>query len=178
MQRGIMDIQYILVDTSSSAHWWDSIPALASGVIALCALGVSLYQAYLSRLHNRLSVMPHLALHVEQSPGQYKIQLRNDGIGPAIITSASIMNRGKLVEGIGLPLIGNAIALVPGCTLLESEFFKPEFVLPADKEIAITTIQHNPIITDFDAYLSGHLELTITYKSAYGEMLILESERP
>lgn len=98
-QRDIMDIQYILVDTSSSADWWDRIPAIASGLIALCALGVSLYQVYLSRLHNRLSEMPHLALHVEQSLGQYKIQLRNDGIGPAIITSASIMNRGKISRG-------------------------------------------------------------------------------
>ncbi len=88
------------------------------------------------------------------------------------------MNRGKLVPGVGLPLIDNAIALVPECKLIESEFFKPEFVLPSGKEIAIATIEHNPIITDFDEYLSNHLELTISYKSAYGEVMILESERP
>lgn len=172
-----MEIQYIYVEAATSTDWWEPVLAVASGIVALCALGASLYQAYLSRLHNRLSVKPHLALHVEQSPGQYKIELRNDGIGPAIITSAVIMNRGSSVQGVGLPLIANAVANVPECSLVESEFFKPDFVLPAGKSIAIATIEHNPIISDFDDYLSGHLELTITYESAYGEKFTLESER-
>lgn len=88
------------------------------------------------------------------------------------------MNRGAVVPGDGLALIANAVALVPECKLVQSEFFKPDFVLPAGKEIAIATIEHNPIITNFDTYLSGHLELNITYKSAYGEKFTFESERP
>ncbi|WP_144180454.1 MULTISPECIES: hypothetical protein [unclassified Pseudomonas] len=173
-----MEFQYIYVEAATSTDWWEPVLAVASGIVALCALGASLYQAYLSRLHNRLSVKPHLALHFEQRPGIYKIELRNDGIGPAIITSASLMNRGAVVPGDGLALIANAVALVPECKLVQTEFFKPDFVLPAGKEIAIATIEHNPIISDFNAYLSGHLELNITYKSAYGEKFTFDSERP
>lgn len=88
------------------------------------------------------------------------------------------MNRGAVVPGDGLALIANAVALVPECKLVQTEFFKPDFVLPAGKEIAIATIEHNPIISDFNAYLSGHLELNITYKSAYGEKFTFDSERP
>ena len=35
-------------------------------IIAICALGLTFYQAYLSRKHNRLSLKPHLTrfIHV------------------------------------------------------------------------------------------------------------------
>ena len=63
-------------------------------IIALCALGFTIYQAFVQRAHNILSVQPHLTSfsheHVENGVGKLHLQLMNNGLGPAYIKSFSI----------------------------------------------------------------------------------------
>ena len=65
--------------------------AFSSAVVALCALGVSLWQGYLARRHAIISVTPHLDIfvHTSQTDESF-IEVRNGGIGPAFITSIEI----------------------------------------------------------------------------------------
>jgi hypothetical protein len=69
--------------------------ALASAVVALCALGTSIWQGFLSRRHNILSVRPHIeiVLRAKDDP-VFAIDLINNGLGPAFIAKLS-MRRGS-----------------------------------------------------------------------------------
>ncbi len=77
--------------------WW-LIKESATTVIAICAFFLSIYQAYATRKHNRLSVKPHLTsftrrtLDLTVNPGHGKIDfsLVNNGLGPAIINDFKV----------------------------------------------------------------------------------------
>lgn len=73
------------------------ITAIAGVVVALCALGISLWQARKSHLHSLVSVKPILELiyhdHNELDLKTYKFSLfiNNVGLGPAKITSIKFL---------------------------------------------------------------------------------------
>ncbi|MGH8477379.1 MAG: hypothetical protein ACRER2_16715, partial [Methylococcales bacterium] len=65
--------------------------ALASAVTALSALGVSVWQGYIAREHNKRSVLPILYIDKEMREGSdIELTALNHGVGPAIIKSFSI----------------------------------------------------------------------------------------
>jgi hypothetical protein len=72
---------------------------IASAVIASCALWFSIWQAAQQRRHNRLSVKPHLATWTYRDPqkGTFKVELINNGLGPAHIERFSLE-----LDGVGL----------------------------------------------------------------------------
>ena len=60
--------------------------AAAGAVIALLSLFATMWFAFLTRRHNRLSVRPYLDHHLLTSPtGPVTFKLLNAGIGPAIV---------------------------------------------------------------------------------------------
>lgn len=70
--------------------------ATAAALIALFAFLVAIWQAYISRKHNRLSVKPKLDLYtlcIDSEP--IKIQLMNYGLGPAVISDITYEIGGK-----------------------------------------------------------------------------------
>ena len=58
-------------------------------MVAICALFLTVYQAYLSRRYNRISVAPKLSSFAsrdsDQGLGEIHIKLCNNGLGPALI---------------------------------------------------------------------------------------------
>lgn len=70
--------------------------ALASAVVAGCALGVTFWQAHLMRQHNKLSVRPMLATmernDTKDNAGYVEFELKNCGVGPAIIKNFVLLN--------------------------------------------------------------------------------------
>ncbi|WP_085625592.1 MULTISPECIES: hypothetical protein [unclassified Pseudomonas] len=138
--------------------------------ISVLALGTTLWQARLARAHNKLSVRPYLAGHSSWTKdGIYRLNLRNDGLGPAIITGARVYRDGVLVEGEGPPLVEKAFEGIPGCELLEHEFFYLEFVIPAGHCVEICSVKFGPEISDVDTFLASRIMLELDYKSAYEE---------
>lgn len=147
-------------------------------LISLLALGATMWQAHLARVHNKLSVRPYLAGHSSWTEdGVYRLELRNDGLGPAIITGARVYRDGALVEGEGPPLVEKAFEGIPGCRLLGHEFFYLEYVVPAGHSVEICTVQFNPEISDIDTFFASRLMLELDYKSAYEEPLPMYSTR-
>ena len=71
--------------------------ALASVVIALCALGLTLTDSIENRRHNRLSVKPFVSLYSDFDPvhDDAGLVLRNVGLGPAIITDFQLFCDGR-----------------------------------------------------------------------------------
>lgn len=69
--------------------------ALASAFVALCALGVTLWQGRQNHKHNKLSVRPLLATmeqhHTKENIGYVAFELINCGVGPAIIKNFALL---------------------------------------------------------------------------------------
>lgn len=61
------------------------VASASAGIIALCALAVSAYQAKLSREQQRMSVWPYLMQYNSGRGGGYYREVQNAGLGPAII---------------------------------------------------------------------------------------------
>lgn len=86
-------------------------------VIALCALAATIWQAAISRRHNKLSVRPVLTLYRRDIDGV--IYVRNNGSGPAIIKSYEIWKNGALVDEEHLPkLLPHAFEALDSLTRL------------------------------------------------------------
>lgn len=70
--------------------------AISAIVIALASLLVAVWQAALTRKHNKLSVKPHLTLESVMSTGHdIEVLLCNNGIGTACLKSFNIVIEGK-----------------------------------------------------------------------------------
>lgn len=162
----VYDISYYCLAESSEP---DLAPWVAIFVSAL-ALGAIFWQAYISRKHNELSVRPHLAGHASlDREGVYRLILRNDGLGPAIVTGARVFREGRLILGEGPQLIVNAFDGLPHCKLVGHEFFYPEYVIPAGRKVEVCAVKFEVDVGDVDEYLAGLLLLELDYKSAYNK---------
>jgi hypothetical protein len=71
--------------------------AALSVFIALCALGVSIYNIWQTRRHYRLSVRPYLRFVISYGTKNipFGVHLANNGIGPAILTDLRIFLDGQ-----------------------------------------------------------------------------------
>lgn len=85
-------------------------------IIALCALGFTVYQAWLTRRHNPLAVMPHLdwsrARRRDENGLALRLLLKNTGIGPAIIQRRAFFFNGATISVTGNDLIENSLLAV------------------------------------------------------------------
>lgn len=70
-------------------------------IVGVAALYFTYYQIEMSRKHSRLSVKPHLNINYVSDSGKMCFELENNGIGPAIIKTYSI-----LINGVRHDLIG------------------------------------------------------------------------
>ena len=68
-----------------------TIISIVSAAIALIALGTSLWNAHVTREHNKLSVIPNLIVHHDINSERLTFTLENNGIGPAIIKNFSLV---------------------------------------------------------------------------------------
>lgn len=161
----VYDVHYFFEIENTDVDWaaWGAV------LISILALGVTFWQAHLARRHNKLSVRPYLAGHTSCSDTTYSLEIRNDGLGPALLTAVRVYRDGKLIEGEGTQLVDNAFSGVPGCKLEGREFFYPVFVLPAGQSINVFTVKYDPAIDDIELYLASRLCLEIEYKSSYEE---------
>jgi len=65
----------------------ETLISLSAAAISLSAFGVALWQGYVTRKHNRLSVKPMLHFDLGMIGGDFVLQLKNTGVGPALITN-------------------------------------------------------------------------------------------
>ncbi|MET0013052.1 MAG: hypothetical protein ABW088_05310 [Sedimenticola sp.] len=79
---------------------WNFIGCYVSEIIALCAFGIAVWQGYVIRAHNKISVRPHIIVEpiVQWNEPQVQILLENVGIGPAMIKSYKVLLDGEEVD--------------------------------------------------------------------------------
>lgn len=76
------------------------VVAVAAALIALCSLGATIWQGWISRSHNRLSVRPMLVWvrdrTLDESGITLRFSIKNLGVGPAIVKEQSFKLNGDV----------------------------------------------------------------------------------
>jgi len=159
-----------------NADDWSVITGISTAVIALCALGLSIWQGVLARKHNRLSFRPHLTTwtHSDAEKGVYVFEIINNGIGPAIIEEFSIKVDGKLISGEGAESIEKALKItIPNLPYkAQQSYLGTGYVMAAKERCTVFAVQFSgqPLPSkDLVEYAFNRGDLEISYKSFYGE---------
>ncbi|OLQ81669.1 hypothetical protein BIT28_14190 [Photobacterium proteolyticum] len=145
--------------------------ALASGVVALCALATTAYQAYLSRQHNRLSLAPHLfaTTHIDKLDQVARTVLINGGTGPAYVKGYKIIHNSEEVtldslDKSILPKMFSGIKHAYNFLHLQDY----QVVLPGDKLDVIHFSFPEHIVSENTMFIIQDFDLVIEYECAYG----------
>lgn len=152
------------------------IIAASSAVIALCAMAVTVWQGWISREHNKLSVQPHLDISLDFVEGQtVNINISNYGIGPALLKGLKC----KVNEGaweINKPTDYNPVfnALnMPLSTMRHSLVcFDSSSVIGVNKTENLMSFPGSETNNDLNKKLIkglSALEITIDYSCIYGK---------
>ena len=76
----------------------DKIISMSAMVVAVASIVISVWQGFENRNHNRLAVRPRLEISYTIQDSSFGFQLKNNGLGPAILTSRSIIIDGNEYE--------------------------------------------------------------------------------
>jgi len=155
---------------------WQVITGIATAVIALCALALSIWQGMQTRRHNRLSFRPHLTpwTNRDAEKGFYTIELINNGIGPALIEEFLVKVDGKVISGQGVEPIEKGLKIIFPNLEYKSllGYVAKGYSMVAKEKVTIVAIQFlkQPFPTlEFMDRASNRVSLDIPYKSFYGE---------
>ena len=89
---------------------WNLIADNSSMIIAISALVLTVWQAYITRQHNKLTVAPYLTTwsQADDENGFYSIEIMNNGIGPALIKAFQVFVDGVEIKGPDSELVDKA----------------------------------------------------------------------
>ena len=162
-----------------------------SQVIALCALGLTFYQGYQTRRHNRLSVRPQL--HTSTGKESFRgnnitvceAYLANKGLGPAVINRFEVVKDDVPIEilepndisKIFTDIFGQGCLVNDECSYMV--FREKSILAKDDKElIAKVVFKMGDNLSDeqLDEKLSS-IHLRVGYESIYGEQSVYDSRQ-
>jgi hypothetical protein len=156
-----------------SSHRWATISAIRARtlIIAVCALGTSLWQGYTIQKHNRLMVQPILDEEVNTDlDGKWDSYVLNSGLGPAKVVRADYRVDGKAVADLGAAL--KALGEPADCYGTGSlvHFYRvnqrQQVLRTLDKRCGKTPEQLSQLL--------ARLEITLHYESLYGDKATLK----
>jgi hypothetical protein len=92
-----------MADTQDSRFRWADLLPWSAFLISMTSLGFTIYQGWLSRQHDRMSVRPFL--HLQRFGGKsalstFGISVENNGVGPAVIDRLDIVYNNHAMESI------------------------------------------------------------------------------
>jgi hypothetical protein len=153
----------------------------AEALIALSALGLAIWQGIVQRLHNRLSVKPHLMFDriTQNHSPQIQIFLTNKGIGPAVITKFLISLDGKEVDVSPQSVWNNILGQLQILAVWGGGkiYFAGEAISAGGNEkifaMKTTHAETDPGFSTDDAFKElDRLQIEVKYESIYGDKFI------
>jgi hypothetical protein len=144
------------------------VVAICATVIAVLSLTVSVYEARVTRRHDRISVRPFLALRVGLRQGQVAgLQLTNAGLGPAAITKTVLTLDGESLgefSEVSVNELRSRLSIRPAAvtfrkTILATDY--DQFLLSVDP---FDPTEH----AEFADLVKHRLGMEIHYESLYG----------
>lgn len=159
-----------------NADDWQVVTGISSAVIALCALGLSVWQGILARKHNRLSFRPHFTTwtHSNAEKGFYTVELINNGIGPAIIEEFTIKVDGRLVSGGKAEILEKALKIVLPNLRYRSQlsYLGKDYSMAPKERCTVFAVEFldQPLPSkEFVEHAMNRGDLDVSYKSFYDE---------
>lgn len=151
-----------------------------SGVAAVCAGIVTLYEIHATRKHNRLSVKPFLTDHTHTDRTDNgvveKFELTNNGLGPALIKKFEIIKDGQPLQYKDEDDLQAQIQkFLPAGNITHIKIFTDLSAIAANENNIILQISvPNGDISKCKKLqdLAPQLSLRIEYESMYGEKLV------
>lgn len=155
------------------------IISISAIFIALCALGVSIWEGYETRKNNRLSMTPKLEFFISWIVGDNLtgISIQNNGLGPAIINTCEIHFEDKVYSVTEFAeLVGGIIAKdeqapknirINGCDLSHNSTF-----IATEKVPFIWLNEDSSKYKENIRYLQkliSKINIKIEYKSIYNQ---------
>ena len=147
----------------------NTVIAVCATVIAVAALGVSVYEARATRTYNRHSVRPILELttifHVGDTAG---LRLTNFGLGPAAIIGSSLTFDGKQLgefSEANVNEVRDTLSIRPSATTLGGR----PFLNTGYGEYLLSVKSYDPQLHgEFYELVRRRLQVEIQYESLYG----------
>lgn len=154
----------------------ETVAAISSAIIALCALGYTVWQGKQLQKHNKLSFRPHLTSwsHRNSDQGVYVVDVINNGLGPAIIENFEVFLDGKLIQGEGTEPIAKALnILFPNVGFQAHQTHMANgYCMAAKEECRILAIKFKapvPLAEEAIEHAFQRADLIIKYRSFYEE---------
>jgi hypothetical protein len=153
--------------------------ALASAVVALCALGVTFWQGYLMRQHNKISVRPKLTAteNYEDTDKARAIsfELINSGFGPAIIKDFILVYDGEEVSRNNRKTYDDFLRKkTRAFTDVNIFFFVPDSSLLMNERCELFSFRYKH---GQDASFIHKLNLRVSYQSIYEDETFMYDSR-
>ncbi|WP_020606135.1 hypothetical protein [Spirosoma spitsbergense] len=150
----------------------NTIISITATIVSVCALFLSVYQTMLSRQQQSTSVWPKLVIsNAYFNDGDfYWLDIRNVGIGPAIIKDVTIEQAGKpyqsMNEYVTYALTTNAVK--DSTFSLDYSELDVEDVIPQGEKKRLIDVKGKEATRLF-LEKRKQFRLTVTYASIYGE---------
>lgn len=154
--------------------------SISSLIIALCALVFTIWQTYIQRAHNRLSVKPHLFTFTTKDRhnnlARLQILLKNNGLGPAFINKFQVYYKGQECEpDVAINAVLGEWAKNSSRTVLGEAYAMPE--KETEVLLSVTFPAESDEVVDEIEKKIDQLDLVIEYSSAYEKMEAYDSRK-
>ncbi|EJG0880343.1 hypothetical protein AB0559_004623 [Vibrio parahaemolyticus] len=156
-------------------------------LIALLAMVATFIQANISEEHNRRTVVPYLMFELssDREDGTAFVSIKNDGLGPAIITGIDFNVDGKIVSQLNEiswekldKTINEKLKVTIQHPDVSYKEVKGKLVIAAGESVEIMSVPSEKLNSDNQAVVEeifDFLSPSLCYRSIYGDKYFLRS---
>ncbi len=159
----------------------DRLLSLLAVVISLATFGIYFYQTHLIRIQQHASVWPNLEIsphvHLTKEKGDYRIQIENSGVGPAIIDEAFIIFKSKEYPFNFWKFFSQTYPLGKNTwNLTTVDLFKGKVIQPGKGLELVGSTDLETAQKLFDIFKTEPMPITfkIKYRSIYNDYWLIE----
>lgn len=157
----------------------DKVASFSAVLISLGTLLVFVYQTALIRQDQHMAVYPYLNMTNQNTgSGQYKFVLKNEGIGPAIITSVKITSPDKKVYHDFIQYVDDVFGDDDSVNYFHSNLLEG-VMIPEKETVYLIQTGDNKESTGRklrNLLNADQLKFEIEYQSVYGDKWVLYSD--
>jgi hypothetical protein len=156
--------------TKDEFYFWTTV---ATMTISICALGLSIWNGYQTRYHNKLAVKPYLKFVTVRHEGLFEFKLCNKGLGPAEIESFDVLIENVVTDVKGIKCFVESFCKSRNLVFNEvpkvAKLGKGMLMLPNEMvTIMKVSVTNNPISPIGDL-LNNIFGAKVKYNSLYGD---------
>lgn len=157
---------------------YEAVIAIAATIVSSCALGITVYQTYIMKQQQHAAVWPRLYLNHSWFIGVkepfYRLNIRNVGVGPAIIRKVHIQYRNKSFQDFArlATYIASQHGIPDSLGSMYTDYadLLPDMVIPQQEKIQLLLLNQQPYISYLvEAANKKEISVEVEYESLYGQ---------